>query len=163
MASKKDTDDYKNELQCKIKACKEKITENDRVLLIINDQISMYKRVLDKLEPFDLKDFNKQNDRFLKDNDYLNMSSLPSIEDVINNIINYRNISNEKTSLNENELKLEKGKNNQKGWNWNISCCIENEFISCSGNIKKFIKAPTELLALINHVNYFLSKLSFVF
>ena len=95
MASKKDTDDYKNELQCKIKACKEKITENDRVLLIINDQISMYKRVLDKLEPFDLKDFNKQNDRFLKDNDYLNMSSLPSIEDVINNIINYRNISND--------------------------------------------------------------------
>ena len=163
MASEKDTDDYKNELQCKIKACKEKITENDRVLLIINDQISMYKRVLDKLEPFDLKDFNKQNDRFLKDNDYLNMSSLPSIEDVINNIINYRNISNEKTSLNENELKLEKGKNNQKGWNWNISCCIENEFISCSGNIKKFIKAPTELLALINHVNYFLSKLSFIY
>ena len=163
MASKKDTDDYKNELQCKIEECKEKITENERILLIINDQISMYKRVLDKLEPFDLKDFNKQNDRFLKDNDYLNMSSLPSIEDVINNIINYRNISNEKTSLNENELKLEKGKNNQKGWNWNISCCIENEFISCSGNIKKFIKAPTELLALINHVNYFLSKLSFIY
>lgn len=163
MASKKDTDDYKNELQCKIKACKEKIAENDRVLLIINDQISMYKRVLDKLEPFDLKDFNKQNDRFLKDNDYLNMSSLPSIEDVINNIINYRNISNDKTSLNENELKLEKGKNNQKGWNWNISCCIENEFISCSGNIKKFINAPTELLALINHVNFFLSKLSFIY
>lgn len=163
MTAENDTDQYKIELLHKIEECKETITENERILLIINDQISMYTRVLDTIEPLDLDEFNKYNNKFLNDKEYLEMNSLPSMEDVINNIINYRNISNDKTSLNENELKLEKGKNNQKGWNWNISCCIENEFISCSGNIKKFIKAPTELLALINHVNYFLSKLSFIY
>ena len=67
MASKNETDDYENKLQYKIQKCKEKITENDRILLILNDQISMYKRVLDKLEPFDLETFNKHNDNFLKE------------------------------------------------------------------------------------------------
>lgn len=163
MVSKNNSNECDKELQYKIKKCKENITENDRILLIINDQISMYKRVLDKLEPFDFDNFNKHNENFLKDKDYLNMSNLPSIEDVINIIMNYRNTFKNKISLDETELKLEKGKNNQKGWNWNISCNIENEFISCSGKIKKFINVPTELLVLINHVNFFLSKLSFIY
>ena len=163
MASKKDTDDYKNELLCKIEECKETITENERILLIINDQISMYTRVLDTIEPLDLDEFNKYNNKFLNDKEYLEMNSLPSMEDVINNIISYRKLSKENESLNEKILKLEKRSEKLEGWTWNISCNIENEFISCSGNTKKFVNAPTELLALINHVNYFLTKLTFIY
>lgn len=162
MTSKNNTEQYQK-IAKNIEQCKEKITENDRILLIINDQIEMYTKVLDNLEPFNLDEFNKQNKKFLNDEEYLKMKTLPSIEDVINNIINYKIISNNKELLNEDLLNLEKRKNNQVGWTWNISCFIENEKISCSGNIKKFVSAPTELSALINHVNYFLTKLTFIY
>lgn len=163
MTTENDTEQYKNELLHKIEECKDKITENERILLIINDQISMYTRVLDTIEPLNLDEFNKYNNKFLNDKEYLEMSDLPSMEDVINNIISYRKISKENESLNESILKLEKRNGKQEGWTWNISCNIENEFISCSGNTKKFVNAPTELLALINHVNFFLTKLSFIY
>lgn len=163
MTAENDTDQYKIELLHKIEECKETITENERILLIINDQISMYTRVLDTIEPLDLDEFNKYNNKFLNDKEYLEMNSLPSMEDVINNIISYRKLSKENESLNEKILKLEKRSEKLEGWTWNISCNIENEFISCSGNTKKFVNAPTELLALINHVNYFLTKLTFIY
>ena len=157
-------DNYKKKIQNKNKKSEEKITDNNRILLIINDQISMYQRVLETLGSFDNDEFTIKNRLFLNDKEYRKMNMLPSKEDVLNNITDFEETKEEqKETLDEKALKIEKNNDNKYGWTWNLFCNITNEYTTCYGKIKRFINAPSELMTLINHVKYFLTKISFTY
>ena len=153
---------YKEDLLERIEREEEKKIENERILLIVNDQIDIYKRALANLKSFDIDKFDEHNKKFLTTSEYRRKSELATREDVLNEILDYNIYQEDLQELLEKKiLQFDKSKNDNLGWNITFDCFIPTDDLSYSEGFTKFISAPSEIISLIEHVDNFLTKLSF--